>query len=350
MDSITHIVLGAVIGEAVAGKKLGKKAMVIGAAAQSLPDIDFVLGFFNSPVEDLLAHRGFTHSFLFGILATAGLAWLMKRYIRGEQEMSLRHWMFFLGLEILMHFTLDCLNSYGTGLFEPFTHHRISFNVIFVADPLFTIWSLMAMVALIIMKRSNPHRLRLAVGTIVISAVYIGLSLVNKSVIDARAQETFERNGFTPKNYFTSPTPLNNMLWYVVAESDSGFYIGYSSIFDNDKNIYLEYYPQNNYLLTGLNNQYEIALLKRFSQGYYTIEKVEETVVLNDLRFGQIAGWDTPRAKFVFYFFLEKPDMNLLVVQRGRFTGWNKKTLRTFWERIKGNRSFRVPDAEGEHE
>lgn len=337
MDSLTHIALGAVIGEAIAGKSLGKKAMIIGAAAQSLPDIDFVLSFFNSPVDDLLVHRGITHSFLFGILATIGLAYLMKRLIRGDDDFTVKHWMIFLGAEILMHLTLDSLNSYGTGLFEPFTNQRISFNVIFVADPFFTIWSLICMIMLISMKQSNPKRLKLAVLTLVISASYMSVCLINKSIINNRVEETFARTGLKPKNYFTSPTPLNNMLWYVVAEVDSGFYIGYSSVFDHDKNIHLEYYPQNNHLLKVVSNLDEVAKLKRFAQGYYTIEKVEETVVLNDLRFGQIAGWDTPRAKFIFYFFLEKPDMNLLVVQRGRFTGWNKKTFRSFWERIKGN-------------
>ncbi len=337
MDSITHIALGAVIGEALAGKSLGKKAMIIGAVAQSLPDIDFVLGFFNSQVDDLLAHRGITHSFLFGILVTIGLAYLMKRMIRGDNDFTVKHWMIFLGTELLLHLTLDSLNSYGTGLFEPFTNQRISFNVIFVADPFFTIWSLIGLIVLIRMKRSNPKRLKLAVLILLISASYMTICLINKSVITSRAERTFAQAGFKPKNYFTSPTPLNNMLWYVVAEADSGFYIGYSSIFDREKKIPLEFYPQNNQLLKGVSNQDEVAKLKRFSQGYYTIEKVEETVVLNDLRFGQIAGWDTPRAKFVFYFFLEKPDMNLLVVQRGRFTGWNKKTFVSFWERIKGN-------------
>lgn len=337
MDSITHIVLGAVIGEAVAGKKLGKKAMIIGAAAQSLPDIDIILSPFNTPVEDLLAHRGFTHSFLFAILAVVGLAYLMRRWLRDGKELSLRYWMFFLGIEILMHFTLDSLNSYGTGLFEPFSNARIAFNVIFVADPFFTIWSLIAMITLFILARENTKRFKLAIVTLIISACYMSLCLVNKAIIDNRAQETFAQTGFNPKNYFTAPTPLNNMLWYVVAEADSGFFIGYSSVFDRDKKIHFEFYAQNNHLLKGVSNQYETELLKRFSQGYYTIEKVEETVVLNDLRFGQIAGWDTPRSKFVFYFFLEKPDMNLLVVQRGRLTGWNKKTLRSFWERIKGN-------------
>lgn len=337
MDSLTHIALGAVIGEACAGKSLGRKAMLIGAAVQSLPDIDFMLGFFNTPVDDLLAHRGITHSFLFGILVTIGLAYLMKRFTRGANDFTLKHWMIFIGIEILMHLVLDSLNSYGTGLFEPFSNQRISFNVFFVADPLFTIWSLVGVIALLVMTRLNPRRLKLALIVLLTSACYVGIGLVNKSIVHNRAEKTFAQNGLQLENYFTSPTPLNTLLWYVVAEVDSGFYIGYSSVFDRDKSIRLEYYPQNNHLLKGVRNQDEVAKLKQFSEGYYTIEKVEETVVFNDLRFGQIAGWDTPRAKFVFYFFLEKPDMNLLVVQRGRFTGWNKRTFRSFWNRIKGN-------------
>lgn len=337
MDSLTHITLGAVIGEAVAGKSLGRKAMLIGAAAQSLPDIDFVLGFFNTPVDDLLAHRGFTHSFLFLVLATVGLAYVMKRWIKSDEGFTLKHWMIFLGLEILMHFTLDCLNSYGTGLFEPFTNARISFNVIFVADPFFTIWTLIVMIMLFFMKRDNPKRFKFAMIAITISASYMAVCLINKSIINSRAEKSFAEAGLTPKQYFTSPTPLNNMLWYVVAEADSGFYIGYSSIFDSDKKIHFEFYPQNEHLLKTVSNQDEVAKLKRFAQGYYTIEKVEETIVLNDLRFGQISPWNTKRSRFVFYFFLEKPDMNLLVVQRGRFTGWNKDTLKSFWKRIKGN-------------
>jgi len=42
LDSLTHIVLGACIGEAVAGRNFGKKAMLAGALAQSIPDVDFI--------------------------------------------------------------------------------------------------------------------------------------------------------------------------------------------------------------------------------------------------------------------------------------------------------------------
>ena len=46
MDSLTHIVIGMIEGELIVGKKLGKKAMLIGAIANSLPDIDVVTSLF----------------------------------------------------------------------------------------------------------------------------------------------------------------------------------------------------------------------------------------------------------------------------------------------------------------
>ena len=47
MDSITHTVLGMVEGELIAGKNLGKKAMLFGAIANNLPDIDVAFSFFT---------------------------------------------------------------------------------------------------------------------------------------------------------------------------------------------------------------------------------------------------------------------------------------------------------------
>ena len=70
MDSITHIALGACMGEAFAGKTLGKKAMIWGAIAQSIPDIDIVTSTWMNTSSNLLSHRGFTHSYLFCALIT----------------------------------------------------------------------------------------------------------------------------------------------------------------------------------------------------------------------------------------------------------------------------------------
>lgn len=67
MDSLTHIVLGACIGEVMLDKNAGRKAMLWGALAQSVPDIDFIAGMWMPVSTELLAHRGITHSFLFAI-------------------------------------------------------------------------------------------------------------------------------------------------------------------------------------------------------------------------------------------------------------------------------------------
>jgi len=46
MDSLTQIVLGAAVAEAVGGKKLGNKAPLWGAIAGTIPDLDVFLRFF----------------------------------------------------------------------------------------------------------------------------------------------------------------------------------------------------------------------------------------------------------------------------------------------------------------
>src|SRR5579872_7486382 len=76
MDSLTHIAVGACIGDLFLGKKIGKKAMLYGAIAASLPDIDFISSFWLDTADDLMAHRGFTHSFLFGLLFILALAFV----------------------------------------------------------------------------------------------------------------------------------------------------------------------------------------------------------------------------------------------------------------------------------
>ena len=46
MDSLSQIVLGAAVGEAALGKKVGNRAILWGAIAGTLPDMDVLLRFF----------------------------------------------------------------------------------------------------------------------------------------------------------------------------------------------------------------------------------------------------------------------------------------------------------------
>ena len=105
----------------------------------------------------------------------------------------------------------------------------------------------------------------------------------------------------------------------------------------NKKEIDFKFFPRNNSLLYSVHNHEELPKLIRFSQGFYTAEKWNDTLVFNDLRFGQIIGWHNPKEKFVFHYFLQHAADNRLVVQRGRFAKWNWEIMKSLLKRIKGN-------------
>jgi len=336
MDSITHIALGACIGEAFFGKTIGKKALIWGALAQSVPDVDFIAASWLDSTSNLLAHRGFTHSILFAVLASLLLALIAEKWHR-PHNISLRKWMWFFNLQILIHLLLDGFNNYGVGWFEPFTHYRISFNTIYVADPFFSVSLCIALIALLILKRSNSQRKFWWMFGIIPSVLYLGYCIRNKVVIDSEAREIAGMQNIQYKSYLTTPSPLNNWLWFIIAGNEKGYSVGYRSVFDSKKRIIFTYFPRNDSLLSPIRTNEDVRELIRFSQGFYTVEKWGDTLVFNDLRFGQIIGWHDPKERFVFHYFLTYPELNTLVVQRGRFAKWNKTTTRSFLNRIKGN-------------
>lgn len=336
MDSITHIALGACMGEAFAGRQLGKKAMLWGAMAQSIPDIDFLASFWMDTSSNLLAHRGFTHSFLF-CAVTALIFALFAELWHRPHNISLLRWFLFFGGVIFIHVFIDAFNNYGVGWFEPFSHRRISFNAIYVADPFFSVWSGIALVMLIYLKqRTYQRRFWWSMG-LGFSALYLMYCLANKSLIDNRVKGILKENNISYTRYFTTPAPLQNWLWYVVAGDDKGYHVGFRSLFDREKSMTFQYYPRNDSLLKPILGHQDLQELIRFSQQFYTVEHYGDTLVFNDLRFGQIIGWHDPKGKFVFHYYLQHPEDNTLVVQRGRFEGWNKETARALMKRVKGN-------------
>jgi inner membrane protein len=336
MDSLTHIAIGACIGDLFLGRKIGKKAMLYGAFAASLPDIDFIATLWLNTVDDLLTHRGFTHSFLFAVFAVLLLAFILRKrhYV---DHVSVRTWLVFMGTEIFVHLFLDAFNAYGIGWFEPFNHKRISFHVIFVADPFFSIGPGIAAVSLLLLNGKSSRRRAVARSGLVLCSFYFFYCLANKFKIEQDTRFAMVHQGIQHTKYFTTPSPFNNWLWYIVAETDSGFQTGYRSVFDRSERIEFHYHPRNAFLLRPFNSRQDLQKLERFSQGYYTADSSDHGIVFNDLRFGQIMGWQNPDAGFVFYYYLQEPDANKMVVQRGRFSNWNWESNKFFLRRIRGN-------------
>lgn len=335
MDTITHTVLGACVGEAIARKKLGKQAMLWGAIANNIPDIDVVTSMWMTQVDSLLAHRGFTHSFLFCLLFPLLLAWLFERFYKNK-KMHFREWYILFASGTIIHILIDALTCYGTGWYEPFSHARVTFNVLFVADPLYTLPLLISFFVLIAIHTKHKTRRAWIRFGIITSCIYLLYAFSNKLSIDQKLRHELSEQKISYSDYFSTPTPLNNLLWMLVAKNDSGYYIGYRSVFDKSEGIKFQFRPQNEYLLASLPQDKDLINLKRFSKNYYVVEKHNDSLYLSDIRFGSVLGWKNPDADFVFRYALDKNANNDLVIQKGRFKSSGADAMKSLWLRIRG--------------
>jgi inner membrane protein len=334
LDSITHIVLGACIGEAIAGKQLNKRAMFYGALAQSIPDADFVLGFFLHGADNVVAHRGLTHSILFGLVATLFFTWLVKNVIH-KTPLPLKKVLLLFAVNIFVHLFIDTFNAYGVGLLMPFSSYRFTFNVLFVADPLFSIAPFVSFIFLLFLHKSHKRRLMWIRTGILFSAAYLCIAIANKMVVNNAVRKALAAQN-KPVEFLTTPSPFNSLLWFAVAREKNGYYTAYRSVFDKGP-VTFTYFPRNEKLADSTANVKDLRLLKNFAQGYYTLERWSDTTVLNVLRFGQVVGWYNPHEHFAFHYFLNQPGKNDLVVQRGRFEHWDKESTKAFFRRMFGD-------------
>lgn len=87
MDSLTQIVLGAAVGEAILGRKVGNRAMLWGAIGGTIPDLDVLANLTTDSMSALAYHRAFTHSLTFGFLAPAILGLVVHRLYGGSDKL-----------------------------------------------------------------------------------------------------------------------------------------------------------------------------------------------------------------------------------------------------------------------
>ena len=85
MDSVTQAVLGAAVGEATLGRRVGAKAPLWGAALGTLPDLD-VLYPFADPVSAFTWHRGPSHSLFVLAALTPLVVWLVLKLYPGTVQ------------------------------------------------------------------------------------------------------------------------------------------------------------------------------------------------------------------------------------------------------------------------
>ncbi|QQS31199.1 MAG: metal-dependent hydrolase [Sphingobacteriales bacterium] len=342
MDSITQFTLGAAIGEAVLGKKIGNKAVLWGGFAGTIPDLDVMFSPLLDNVQRLGFHRGYSHSLLFALIVGPILGWLFwKWYKNHPAQTTLQDWVKLFLLGIITHPILDSFTTYGTQLFLPFSDYRVGLNNIFIVDPIYTIPFLLLLILAMFFNRTNPLRRKLNYAGLIISSVYMLFTLGTKVYVDRIFANSLHEQKIDYQRFMSATTPLNSILWYAVVEVDRGYYMGYYSLFDKDRHIHYDFIARNDSLLSGIQDSYAVDRVKWFSNGYYAVRPHNnpDEVRFYDLKFGKM-GFEGSTEKFIFAFNLKKlPDGNVVMHQSRDDNGRDFKmgdAFRELWQRIMG--------------
>ena len=368
MDSLTQIVLGAAVAEATLGKKIGNRAMVWGAIAGTIPDLDIVANVFMTPIDALAFHRGPTHSALYLSLLSVALGWLVHkmyqltfhkwfgivgwcvlsgglgitiitlgdfsfkmvligtviifltiyivktRYFRKSYDRpsaTLWGWIWMFLLVLITHTLLDCFTTYGTQILLPFSDQRVAFNNISVVDPLYTLPFLVCLIFAMFYDRTDPQRTTWNKRGLIISCFYMAFTIFNKTRINTIFENSLSHSDIKYTRYMTTPSILNNVLWSGIAETDSAYYYGNYSFMDAEKIVRLNKIDKNRVeFKDALEKDYTLKKLRWFSDDYFVLQqKLTDTLEYYDLRFGTFKTKAADPDQFVFKFnIIKKPD------------------------------------------
>jgi inner membrane protein len=284
MDSLTQIALGASVGYAVLGSKVGRKAIVWGAVLGTLPDLDVFLPYAGE-VEAFTYHRGCSHAIFVHLLASPFITWLILK-IHSSHRQYKKQWFWLVFLSLSTHAILDSLTVYGTQLMWPFTEYPVAVSNVFIIDPAYTLPLLLGIAFALFPNVRAARARRMNFLGIALSSAYICWSLIAKVAIDHKVQTALINRGIQVNAYVSTPAPLTTMLWRIVVMSDDYYYEGYASVFDNSKDVTLYAYQTYPGLLEDIQDEWGVARLQWFTRGFYSVRQKEDKVVLSDLRMG----------------------------------------------------------------
>ncbi|WP_141104255.1 metal-dependent hydrolase, partial [Noviherbaspirillum denitrificans] len=157
MDNLSHSVAGLAAGELLhrclpqeedaANQRTRRRLLLFTAwAASNFPDLDLVLtSVLPAPLGYLMHHRGHTHTLLYAIpqgLLLWGLIvllWPGARHLLDASAAARKGFLVALAGGLLLHLSMDFLNSYGIHPFHPFDSHWVYGDMVFILEPVFWI-------------------------------------------------------------------------------------------------------------------------------------------------------------------------------------------------------------------
>jgi len=329
-------VLGAAVGEVLAGKQIGNKALLWGAIGGTIPDLDVLGAFFMDEVEYVNFHRGISHSLIFAFITSPILGWLMYKS-RWSAGKPFKFWVKLFFWTLFTHPLLDIFTSYGTQIFLPFSDVRVELNTIFIIDPAYTLPMLIALILIMFYRRDAMRRKKIIYTGMIVSHAYLLFTVLNKFLlVDPALREEIERQNLKVEMVETIPAPFQNFLWQGIIKTPNGYYAGYFNPrrgkvpFDT-----FLYFDRDLALENKLADFDKFKGLTEFSRNYHWVKELEANhYIYNDMRFSTTKGWLEKDSDFVFSFELFQKKGELSVQRKYPETQFEWKDLSRIFNRL----------------
>ena len=281
MDSVSQIVLGAAACHVIAGKQLGRKALILGAALGTLPDLDVLINY-GDVVSNYTKHRGFSHSLIVLTLLTPIISFFLRRFSSlkniNNTKLLLAIW-----LALVTHPILDSFTVYGTQLFWPLTRPPESWASIFIIDPIYTIPLIITGLWVLFKK---PHFAHLSLIGLVLSSSYLAWGLYAKTQIIQHIRSELHRQGISYTTLKVTPERFNTLNWRGIVMDKQVFYETRASVIRPNNALTFNAYNHNKDWINHLKNNHAAQRLAWFTSGFYKISDRQNLIVISDLRMG----------------------------------------------------------------
>lgn len=285
MDSLTHIVVGAAIGDSLLGKKIGRKAAWIGAFAKTFPDFDLFYTGLNDPRLYICDHRGATHSLFWESLYAFPLAYLF--FLLFKKKIKFTDWLILFFVCLWGHSLLDTCTAFGTRLLLPFTNQAFAWNSISIVDLTFTVPLLIMVVVGLLKPNASAGRSQWIIGSLFYFVFYLGLNFTHKFFADQKFKQSLEAKHIDYKKSMSNPTLLNNLLWYGIAVDDSTLRIAELTLLSPTDTIKWYEFPRHLMEMEKFPDTNTVKLLKWFGNDFTIARQNKDTLFVYCAKFGR---------------------------------------------------------------
>ena len=284
MDSVSQAVLGAAVAAACVPARHRRKALLVGAALGTLPDLDVLIDY-GDGVSNMTFHRGFSHS-LFVLPVVGALLWAALRAGWAPVREAPRAWLAAILLVLVTHPLLDALTVYGTQLFWPLTSPPVMGGSLFIIDPLYTVPLLAAVVVASFAGEARRGAVAVAFG-LALSTAYAGWSVVAQRHVDGVAAMSLAGTPHADAPRLVVAMPFTTFLWRVVVLTPEGYLEGEHSLVADTAPIRFIEHRFDRTPLREAGHVWAVQRLRWFSHDFLRADVVGDELLLADLRMGQ---------------------------------------------------------------